>query len=77
MTKTRRKKLSALSEQLEEINDSIREILSEEEDARDNTPESLQDTEAYTEREDACDGMEEVIGYLDDAIAAIDEIVGG
>lgn len=76
MTKVRRKKLSSFSEQLEEINDSIREILSEEEDARDNTPESLQDTEAYTEREDACDGMEEVIGYLDDAIAAIDEIVG-
>lgn len=68
--------LSMLSEQLESINEDLANVLREEEDARDNTPENLQETERYEQMEEACDNLEEASEYIDSAIESIAATIG-
>lgn len=44
----------------------LEDILSEEEDARDNIPESLQDSDRYQVCEESCDLLEQAIDELGD-----------
>lgn len=59
--------------------DDVDMILDEETEARDNIPESLQDSERYwesdqavTDMEEVVDGMESIINDIDDVISTID-----
>lgn len=62
--------------------DDVDMILDEEAEARDNIPESLQDSERYwesdqavTDMEEVVDDMESVINDIDDVISTIDESI--
>lgn len=75
MNATRRKELNKLIEQLEDIKIQIENLQQEEQDAYDNLPESLQDSErgermqeAADELENAASSVDEVIDYINNAI---------
>lgn len=73
MNKTRRDELDRIRSRLEQALDSLEAVKSEEEDSRDNTPESLQYTDRYEQSEAACDSLAEAVGNLEAAIDAIIE----
>jgi hypothetical protein len=75
MNATRRKAIRAISDRLVEIQNELEYIMGEEEEARDNMPEILQDTERYalseeasTTMEDADSAIQEAIDYLEDLL---------
>lgn len=72
MNKQRRQAIRTLIKQLrapnpdrEAILEELRDLLYEEEDVRDNYPESLQDTDAYNTMDESCDYLEEAIDELE------------
>lgn len=76
MNKERRKTIAKLREQLEEIASELENLADEEQDAYNNLPESLQQSERGTMMEDAATNLEcafesirEVISNLEDAEA--------
>ncbi|EAP3798240.1 hypothetical protein ONP73_03540 [Salmonella enterica subsp. enterica serovar Lille] len=66
MNNERRKRLTALSQQLAELKDDIQSVLDEEEEAFSNLPESLQNGERG-------DAMQTAIAALDAAVSALEE----
>lgn len=75
MNKDRRKRIQDIKDQLIDLQTDIEEIKDEEQEAYDNLPESLQDGEKGEKMYDAIDNLdsaysslEDVIGYLDEAI---------
>ena len=75
MNTIRRKELEGIVAALEDIRESIDCILYDEQEAYDNLPESLQESERGEAMENAIDAMgdaenmlEDVISYLNDAI---------
>ncbi|EBW3215006.1 hypothetical protein PL222_11310 [Salmonella enterica] len=66
MNNERRKRLTALSQQLAELKDDIQSVLDEEEEAFNNLPESLQNGERG-------DAMQTAIAALDAAVSALEE----
>ncbi len=81
MNKNRRKKITKVSVDLESIlselriiREDIQGILSEEEEAFDNTPENLQGSFRATESEDAISYLEEAIDDIDEAIESLESI---
>lgn len=72
MNKGRRKELSGLTEKLEAIKEKLESLLEEEEEYRDNMPESLQSSERYSLAEAACDAMQEVIDQIDEALSGLE-----
>lgn len=72
----RRKHVDDVIEKLRNIQEEINDILSEEEEYRDNIPENLQGSEKYENAENNCsnlqsaaDQVDEVISYLEEAQA--------
>ena len=72
MNKQRRQAIRTLIKMLrapnpdrETILDELRDLLYEEEDVRDNYPESLQESDAYNIMEESCDYLEEAIDELE------------
>ena len=72
MNRERRGRLAVLLEQIEAAKDGVEEILAEEEDARDNFPENLQNSEAYERSEAACDSLTEAVSSLEDAVTSME-----
>lgn len=50
---------------VEMVRGILEDVQSEEEDARDNTPESLQESDGYMVREESCDFLDDALGTLD------------
>lgn len=82
MNDTRRRMISELKTQIDFANNYLKEaskklfsILSEEQDAFDNTPEGLQSSYRGMCSEDAVDSMEEASEKLDEVIELLDDIV--
>lgn len=74
MNDTRRKQIKSILARLQECSYEIDDILDDEEDARDSTPERFVSTERYEKIENAIDrlesaseGLGDVIEYLEDA----------
>lgn len=67
MNKHRRKAIDAILNELADLRSRLETIQSEEQDAFDNIPEGLRDSESGQKAEQAC-------SYLDDALTAFDEI---
>ena len=72
MNMKRRKSLKELYQLIEDAKAQLEAILEEEEEARDNIPESLQDSERYQVAEEACENMEEAVSGLDDVLEYIE-----
>lgn len=75
MNKNRRKQLEDICKKLEELNDKLDGILSDEQDYFDNMPENLQGSMRGSDSEEAIDLMEEAIGSIEAAIDTINEII--
>jgi len=71
MNKDRRQELERICVLLEEALSDLEAVQAEEEDSRDNTPESLQYTERYEQSEAACDNLVDAVSSLEDAITSI------
>lgn len=74
MNNIRRKRIESLMEKLEDLKSDLDLIMADEQEARDNIPENMQESERYQRAEEACDnleyaygGLEEVIDYLTEA----------
>lgn len=70
MNKSRRKCLSEIAEKLELLNAEIEEVRSQEEEAYDNLPESIQGAEKG-------ERMQEIIDMLQSAFDSVEEAVNG
>ena len=68
MNKIRRKKLSEIIDRIQAITNDLENILSEEEDYRDNMPENLQSSEKYETSDNACSFMQDAIDNLNEAM---------
>ena len=68
MNAERRKRIRSVIYTPPKCTDTVSDILDEEEDAMNNMPENLQDSDRYT-------AMEDAVTYLEDAGAALDEAI--
>lgn len=73
MNKTRRSELRALADRLENLKSELESILDDEDNSRDNMPESLQGSERYETSENASVNMGDAISSLEEAISSIEE----
>ena len=67
MNADRRKRLTALAEKLDEIRSQLEDITTEEEEALENIPENLQETERY-------ETMDEIVADLQDTTGELEEM---
>lgn len=74
MNKIRRTKIKEQIKAMEIIKFSIEDILSEEQDAFDNMPESLQYSDRGETSQDAIDAMENVLSSLEDILEELEAI---
>lgn len=72
MNKERRK---AIKKAIEKIEDLVQDILSDEQEAYDNMPESLQESENGLISSEAQENLEAAIDALEEAISCLEEIV--
>lgn len=74
MNNKRRKALAQLITQLEECTSYLQGILDEEQDAFDNIPESLQDSDKGNRIEDAIDTMQNACDQISEATDSLKEL---
>lgn len=65
MNKERRKRIEALQEQIAGIALELEELMNEEQEAHDNLPESIQETESGERMQSAADALEEAYSSMD------------
>ena len=75
MNKSRRTKISNAVSKLMEAGEIIDSVLDEEQDAMDNIPENFQESERYSEMEDAVDILSEAADQINEAIESLSGIV--
>ena len=83
MNNTRRRKIKNIMDRMEElrqllsdISSDLEEVKDEEEEARDNIPESLWETEKYQKADEAVDALENAMSYLEDMDSSVGEVEG-
>lgn len=74
MNKYRRKVLHQLFSQLIEIRDDLEIVMEEENEAKDNFPENLQQSERYEAMEEAVYNLEEAFSGIETAIDCLGNI---
>lgn len=75
MNKARRKRLSEIADELENLYQDLDAVASEEREAYDNLPESLQESERGTAMEEAADELDDICSELDDLRQRIESVV--
>lgn len=73
MNKERRNRLQEVKESLDDVITQIEELKDEEQEALDNMPESLQQTELGDKMQTAIDTMDEAISAIGDVQQTLDE----
>lgn len=73
MNKVRRTSLMNLQDIINKAKEKLEELLEEEEEARDNLPENLLNSERYERAEAACDNITDAINSLEEAMSYIEE----
>lgn len=73
MNKERRKQLSEIQDKLSELRDMIDTVLSDEQAAYDNLPESLQESERGEAMQMAIEAMESAIESCEEAEGSLEE----
>ena len=76
MNKLRRKQLSEIQDKMAELRDMIDMVLSEEQDAFDNLPESIQESERGEAMQAAIDAMESAMSSCEEAEKSLEEAQG-
>lgn len=76
MNNPRRKRIDAVMSKLKKLTAELEAIKKEEEEAFDNLPESLQETERGEAMQEAIDNLDEAISNLADATEYLQEAVG-
>ena len=75
MNKNRRKRIADLRERIDIIKNELEEVMEEEQDARDNLHNNLQDSEKAEKMDDTIGSIEYAIGNLEETIENLDEAV--
>ena len=75
MNKTRRTKLEHSRQMLMEAKSIVEDVKFDEENAADNIPESLQESERYSIMMDAIESLEEASVNIEEAIDCIDQVI--
>lgn len=75
MNKARRKKLGEIIDQLENLREDLDAVASEEREAYDNLPESLQESDRGCAMEEAADELEDICSELDELRQRIEGVV--
>lgn len=75
MNKARRKKLGEIIDQLEYLREGLDAVASEEREAYDNLPESLQESERGTAMEEAADELDDICSEMDELRQRIESVV--
>lgn len=73
MNVLRRKRLARISDQLEILKAELEDLLQDEEEARDNIPEGLQESPIYERADKACDDLQAAIDSLEETLSSIEE----
>ena len=73
MNKERRKRLASVTSKLEEAKEAVEALCEEEQDAYDNLPESLQDSERGEQMSDCIDALGEAAGDLEGIIDTLND----
>lgn len=73
MNALRRKRLARISDQLEILKAELEDLLQDEEEARDNIPEGLQESPIYERADKACDDLQAAIDSLEETLSSIEE----
>lgn len=74
MNRERRKKLGEIIDQLEYLREDLDAVASEEREAYDNLPESLQESDRGCAMEEAADEMEDICSELEDLRQRIESV---
>ena len=74
MNQQRRTKTKAVIRRLNECIDDLSTIKEDEDDARDNIPENLQEGEAYHASEECSDKLEDAISWIKDVVDSLETI---
>lgn len=72
MNRTRRAKLNALINALNDLKSDVELLQEEEQEAFDNLPESIQETERGESMQDAADSMSDAMDLIDEAVEALE-----
>lgn len=75
MNNKRRKELRSISSGIDELRNRLDAVIGEEQDAYDNMPEGVQDSDKGTTMVDAIDTMEDILNTMGELTDAIDEVV--
>ena len=75
MNKSRRKELSRIAEELENLREDLDAVASEEREAYDNLPESLQESDRCCAMEEAADELDDICSELDELRQRIESVV--
>tara|TARA_R110002020_G_scaffold297118_2_gene512905 strand:- start:19 stop:267 length:249 start_codon:yes stop_codon:yes gene_type:complete len=75
MNNARRKKIKKICNQLEELESQIREIEEEEQDAFDNLPESLAETERGDQMQEFLEILDQAAGQLEESQETLNEVI--
>ena len=76
MNNTRRKRIDAVIAKLDEPSEELEALKEEEEEAYDNLPESLQESERGEVMQEAIDNLDEAVNNIADTIEYLQEAVG-
>ena len=74
MNNTRRKAIMKIAERLEELKTDFELLRDEEQEAFDNMPESIQESERGEQMQEAIDALDEACCSIDEAIDRLGEI---
>lgn len=74
MNRERRKKIKEIANKLRDCSASLSSVKDEEDEARENIPENLQDGEAYCTSEEYSDKIEDAISDLDAVVENLEDI---
>ena len=74
MNRTRRKRLGEAFDKCAEILEILEEVKQEEEEARENLPDSFRDGDRGEEMQSYIEMIEEAAGYIEDAESVIEQI---
>lgn len=75
MNRERRKRLEKIVSQIEELRDQLAVIQEEEQEAYDNLPDNLNDTDRATQLYDNASNLEDAASNLDDVCDSIRDII--